>query len=65
MVFILLQRTPRVRIGDGIETNLSITMQINGLWKLDVITPRFVIGKHIHRYIAWQREIEMRSAHGE
>ena len=35
------------------------------LRKLDVITPYFVNGKHVHRCIARQREIEMRSAHVE
>ena len=65
MIFKLSQRVPRVRIGNGVETNLPVTVQINGLRKLDVITPYFVIKKHVHRCIARQREIEMRSAHVE
>ena len=55
----------RVRIGNGVETNLPVTVQINGLWELDVITPYFVIRKHVHRCIARQRDIEIHSAHVE
>ena len=36
VIFKLLQCVPRVRIGNGVETDLPITVQINSLRKLDV-----------------------------
>ena len=61
----VLKSVPRVRIGNGVQTNFPVSLQIDRLRQLHVITSYYVIGIHIRGCIAWQREIEMRSAHVE